>query len=96
MLRDPVTAAFGLLLLAGFGFVVKVIRDGIRATDLHEPMPPTSDPISHMTLLGVDLTGRPYKVGVDHHSGLCVDAEGRVECICGLADREAEARGGAA
>lgn len=55
-----------------------------------------SDPISHVKLSGVDLKGRTLKVGVDVHSGLCVDGEGRVECVCGLAELEAEARGGAA
>lgn len=53
---------------------------------------PLSEPISHVK----PLPGPTPKVGIDHHSQLCVDDEGRELCQCGLAEREAAARGGSA
>ena len=32
------------------------------------------------------MTGHPPRIGIDVHSSVCVDADGKVECVCGLDD----------
>lgn len=96
MFRDPVSSTFGLLLVAGLWLVVHLMVRAAREQDLIEPLPPTSEPLSHVRPTPIDGNGRVQKIGVNCHARACVDDEGRVECVCGLAEREAAARGGAA
>lgn len=53
---------------------------GSAPTDLWEPHPPVSEPVSHVNL---DPVGRTLHVGIDVHAKAC-DAGDKLECVCGL------------
>ena len=59
--------------------------------DLAKVLEPVGDGPSHASCSTCDdvTAVRVVRLGVDVHRAICVDVEGKTECLCGKSDREA-------